>query len=240
MTLQETLTGKVIAVGVGPGDPGLVTRKGWEAVQTASVIVYPTLEDGPSFARSIVADAIRAGIEEIAISVPMTLVRQPAQDAYDKGAEVIAAHLKKGRDVVVLCEGDALFYGSFMYVLARLRGLARISVIPGVSSVTAVAAAALRPLVARNEVLTVLPGTLGNKVLKTHINASDSLAIMKVGRHLNRLRSVIDEMALTQNSWFVSHASLPNEQSCKLANAPETAPYFSIILILKDADEWTG
>ncbi len=240
MTPQETLTGKLIAVGVGPGDPELVTRKGWTAIQRASVIAYATLEDGPSFARSIVADAIGADAEEIAISVPMTKARQPAQDAYDLGVEVIVAHLKEGRDVVVLCEGDPLFYGSFMYVLARLRDLVCISVIPGVSSVTAVAAAALRPLVARNEVLTVLPGPLDNKGLKTHITKSDSLAIMKVGRHLRRLRTVIDEMALTQNSWFVSYASLPNEQSCKLADAPETAPYFSMILILKDADEWTG
>lgn len=240
MTQQETLRGKLIAVGVGPGDPGLVTRKGWTAIQTASVIAYPTREDGSSFARSIVADAIGPDTEEIAMSIPMTLTREPAQDAYDQGADNIAAHLEKGRNVVVLCEGDALFYGSFMYVLARLRDLARISAIPGVSSVTAAAAKVLRPLVARNEVFTVLPGPLDNTVLKSHIAASNSLAILKVGRHLSRLRAVIDEMGLTQNSWFVSHASLPNEQSCKLEDAPETAPYFSMILVLKDADEWTG
>lgn len=240
MSQPQLLSGALIAVGVGPGDPGLVTRAGWQAIQNASVIAYPTLEDGPSFARSIVADAIAPDVVEIAMSVPMTLARKPAQDAYDKGADEIATHLREGRDVVVLCEGDALFYGSFMYVLARLRGQAAISIIPGVTSVTAVAAAALRPLVARNEVMTVLPGPLDDDSLRAHIAASDSLAIMKVGRHFTRLRALIDMMGLTQKSWFVSHASLPHEQSCALADAPDKAPYFSLILILKETDEWTG
>lgn len=240
MSQSQPLSGTLIAVGVGPGDPGLVTRAGWQAIQNASVIAYPTLEGGPSFARSIVAEAIAPDASEIAMSVPMTLARKPAQDAYDKGADEIAAHLHQGQDVVVLCEGDALFYGSFMYVLARLRGQAAISVIPGVTSVTAVAAAALRPLVARNEVMTVLPGPLDDNRLRAHIDASDSLAIMKVGRHFSRLRALIDAMGLTRKSWFVSHASLPHQQSCALADAPHKAPYFSLILILKETDEWTG
>ena len=127
-------TGTLYGVGTGPGDPQLVTRRAWSLVESAHVIAYPAPDSGESFARSIVADAIGPDAVEIPIVVPMRTGRAPAQSIYDKGARDIAAHLAAGRDVVVLCEGDPLFYGSFMYLLVRLRDDFPVEIVPGVTS----------------------------------------------------------------------------------------------------------
>lgn len=232
------MTGTVYGVGVGPGDPDLLTRRAAGLVETARVIAYPTLAGGDSFARSIVADLIRPGTLEIAIDIPMTLERTPAQAAYDIGAGRIAERLDAGEDVVVLCEGDPFFYGSFMYLHARLKDRFATEVVPGVSSFTACAAAARLPLAARNEVVTVLPGPLSDDDLAERIGSADTLAIMKVGRHLTRLRALLDSLGLLAHAHYVERASLQNEVVLPLAEAPDVAPYFSMIIVSKGADPW--
>ena len=230
--------GKLYGIGLGPGDPELMTLKAARLIQSARVIAYPSLAGSTSFARDIAADFIAPDAREIDMQVPMTVERGPAQAAYDRGAAEIRAALEAGDDVVVLCEGDPFFYGSFMYIFARLSGDFDVEVVPGVTSVTACAAAAQRPLTARNEVLTVLPGPLPEAALKTRISESDSVAIMKVGRHLPKIRQVIDDLGLTQHAHYVARASGVQEQVCPLSEAPEKAPYFSMILIKKGADPW--
>ncbi len=232
------MNGKLIGVGLGPGDPELMTLKAHRLVSGASVIAWPALEDGESFARSIAAAAIPAGVTEIPLRIPMTVERAPAQAAYDRGAADIAAHLRAGRDVVVLCEGDPFFYGSFMYLFARLAADFETEVVPGVTSVTACAASARRPLTARNEVLGVLPAPLETDELRQRIAASGAVAIMKVGRHLGRLRALLEDMGLAESATYVERASLPNERILPLAGAPDPAPYFSMILITKGDDPW--
>ena len=232
------MTGTLYGIGTGPGDPELVTRKAWRLVQEADVIAYPSAEGGDSFARSIVADAIRPDAVEIEMPVPMVSGRAPAQAIYDDGAAAIRDHLSAGRDVVVLCEGDPLFYGSFMYILARLRDDFPTQIIPGVTSMTACAAAHNHALVARNDVLTVLPGTLDNDVMLDRIKASEAVVIMKIGRHLGRIRDLLSAQGLAQQALYVSHASLPYEKALPLSDAPDTAPYFSMILLYKGQDPW--
>ena len=129
-------TGTLYGVGTGPGDPQLVTRRAWSLVESAQVIAYPAPVSGESFARSIVAEAISPDAVEIPMVVPMRTGRAPAQSIYDKGAGDIAAHLAAGRDVVLLCEGDPLFYGSFMYLLVRLRDDFPVEIVPGVTSLS--------------------------------------------------------------------------------------------------------
>ena len=158
-------TGTLYGVGTGPGDPQLVTRRAWSLVESARVIAYPAPDSGESFARSIVAEAISPDAVEIPMVVPMRTGRAPAQSIYDQGARDIAAHLAAGRDVVLLCEGDPLFYGSFMYLLVRLRDDFPVEIVPGVSSLSACAAAQSHPLVARSDILTVLPATLDDAAL---------------------------------------------------------------------------
>ena len=232
------MTGVLYGVGLGPGAPDLITLRAARLIEGATVIAYPTLAGADSFARSIAADLISDGTYEIVMDVPMSVERQPAQDAYDKGASEIAAALEIGQDVVCLCEGDPFFYGSFMYLFARLSDRFRVEVVPGVTSVTACAARAGMPLAARNERLTVLPGPLPEDELRSRIAGAESVVIMKVGRHLPKIRSVIADLGLTDQAVYVERATLPEEVVLPLAQAPEKAPYFSMILLTKGADPW--
>ena len=229
--------GTLYGVGTGPGDPQLVTRIAWILIESAQVIAYPAPDDGVSFARSIVADAISSDAIEIPMVVPMRSGRMPAQSIYDQGAEAIKTHLDAGRDVIVLCEGDPLFYGSFMYLLARLRDY-DIEIIPGITSMTACAAAAAHPLVARNDILTILPAPLDDATLEAGIKSAEAVVIIKVGRHLGRIRSLFDRLGYGETARYVSHASLPHQNCHKLSDAPDDAPYFSMIILYKGDDPW--
>ncbi|MDG2490937.1 MAG: precorrin-2 C(20)-methyltransferase [Alphaproteobacteria bacterium] len=230
--------GKLYGIGTGPGDPELVTRKAWRLIQQAGIIAYLAPDDGPGFARSIVAEAIGHEVCEIIMRVPMRTGRAPAQSIYDDGAKQIAAYLDAGRDVVMLCEGDPLFYGSFMYVLARLRDEYPVEIVAGVTSVSACAASHLHPLVARNDSLVVLPAPLPDDALRSRIELADGIAIMKLGRHMPRIRSLLTSMGLADKTLYVGHASLGNELRGLLADAPDEAPYFSMLLIYKGDDPW--
>lgn len=231
------MIGKLIGIGTGPGAPDLLTLRAAKAIAGARVIAYPTLEGGASFARSIVADLIPEGAEEIAIDIPMGVAREPAQAAYDKGAEAIRVALRGGADVAIICEGDPLFYGSFMYLLARLRDEFEVEIVPGVSSVMACAASAQLPLAARNERLTVLPGPLPEAELRARIEGAESVAIMKIGRHLPKIRAVIEGLGLLDRAVYVERASLAEERVLPLAEV-EKAPYFSMVLLVKGGDPW--
>jgi len=232
------MTGTLFGIGVGPGDPELMTLKAERLIRAAPVVAYPAPDSGESFARAIAAAAIDPGAEEIAMVVPMRPDRFPAQQVYAGSAERIATHLAAGRDVAVLCEGDPFFYGSFMYLHARLAPRFPVEVVPGVSSLGACAAALGRPLTARSDVLSVLPGTLPDSALRPRIEAAEAVAIIKVGRHLARLRALIEAMGLTEQSGYVARASLAEASAMPRWGRGEAAPYFSMILIARGADPW--
>lgn len=230
--------GTLWGVGVGPGDPDLMTLRAHRLIAGAAVVAYPAPLGGASFARSIAAGAIRADAVEIPIEIPMETARFPAQAVYDRAAAAIGDHLGAGRDVVVLCEGDPFFYGSYMYLHARLSGRYPARVVPGVTSLTACAAAWGRPLSSRNGILTILPAPLEAAALSAGIAAAEAVAILKVGRHLPKVRAVLDALGLIDRAGYVERASLPVERVLPLADAPAEAPYFSMILVTKDADPW--
>ena len=232
------MSGVLYGIGLGPGDAELMTLKAARLISAAKVVAYPTLAGGDSFARSIAADLIGDGVQEIVIDVPMKLERGPAQAAYDAAADRISAILETGLDVAVLCEGDPFFYGSFMYIYARLKGRFETEVVPGITAMTASAASLGLPLAARNEMLSVVPGPLPDAELRQKIKAADSVVIMKVGRHLGRIRALIEALGLLDQAHYIERATLPNEQKMPLAKAPGAAPYFSMILITKEADPW--
>ena len=232
------MSGTLYGVGLGPGAPDLITLRAARLIEAAQVIAYPTLAGADSFARSIAADLIPKAAQEIVINVPMSVDRAPAQAAYDQGAAQIADALDAGHDVICLCEGDPFFYGSFMYLHARLKNRFPVKVVPGVTSVTACAAEAGRPLVARNERLTVLPGPMNEATLRARIAGAEAVAIMKVGRHLPKIRAVIEDLGLTDAASYIERATLPEQVVLPLSQAPQKAPYFSMILLTKGADPW--
>ena len=233
------MTGKLYGLGIGPGDPDLITLKALKILQKAPVLAYPTLEDGDSLARAIIAPHLQDPKQEIAIRIPMAVARKPAQDAYDKAAIELGAELEKGRDIAVLCEGDPFFYGSFMYLFGRMAEQFEVEVVPGVSSLTACATALKTPLSARNDILTVLPAPLDNDTLRSRIDAADSIALMKIGRHFDRVRDLINDMGLTPNANYIERASMQNQKITPLEDVPaDAAPYFSMILIHKRGQAW--
>ena len=140
-------------------------------------------------------------------------------------------HLESGRDVAVLCEGDPLLYGSFMYVLERLKDDHTVITVPGVSSLSAAAAAANLPLVTRHQSLAIIPATLSEDEIKARLLVADGAAILKIGRNIAKVKKVLGELGRLTRALYVERASMAGEKVLPLSDAPDDAPYFSIILI---------
>lgn len=228
MTAQGILTG----VGVGPGDPQLLTLKACEIIRAADVLAYPVNGSGTSHAREIAGDVIPEDADELPIHVPMKVERDPARKAYDAAAGIIAGHLGAGRNVAYLCVGDPLFYGSFMYLAARLEHAHEIEVVPGITSLSACAARSHMPLGGRSDVLSVVPATLDEAALKHALANADTAAIIKVGRHFEKVRDVLRAAGLAERALILERASGDNERVMLLEDAAEKdAPYFSTILV---------
>jgi precorrin-2/cobalt-factor-2 C20-methyltransferase len=223
---------RVWGVGVGPGDPELLTLKALRLIHTAEVIAYPAPEQGESFARSIVAPHLLGTQREIAIRMALGDGSFPKADIYDAAAEQILAEVGAGRRVAVLCEGDPFFYGSFIYLYERLADRCPVAVIPGVSSLMACAGAAEAPLALRNQSLTVLPGPLPEAELRWRLAQCEAAAIIKVGRHLPKIRAILEELGLADRARYVERASLGAQRVLPLRDAGAgEAPYFSMILV---------
>ncbi|KQT64114.1 MULTISPECIES: precorrin-2 C(20)-methyltransferase [unclassified Aureimonas] len=230
------MTGRLYGLGVGPGDPELLTLKALRILRAAPVIAYPASDSGPSIARRIVEAHLPGGQEEIEILVPMRVDRAPAREVYDAAAGRISACLEAGRDVAVLCEGDPFFYGSFMYLFERLAAHHPVEIVPGVSSINAAAALALRPLVARNDVLTVIPAPLGDEAIEALLERAEGFVIMKLGRHMARIRALLARLGLEANATYVERATQAGERLSPLSDAPAETPYFSLILGYRGAE----
>jgi precorrin-2/cobalt-factor-2 C20-methyltransferase len=224
--------GTLYGVGVGPGDPELMTVKAWRLISTADVIAYLCANGKDSTARDIAKPFIPEGVKEITIDMPMRVEREPGEAAYDKGAAEISKHLDQGQDVVMLCEGDPFFYGSFMYIFERLSEKYKTIVVPGVTSITAAAAAIGKPLVARNDVLKVLPATLPEDRLREELRNCQSAAIIKVGRHFGKVKTVLSQLGLIEKSTAIQNATHKNQSIERLATVnSETLPYFTTIIV---------
>ena len=231
--------GTLYGIGIGPGDPDLITLKALRLLRSVPVLTYPAPEHGPSLARHIVTDHIPIGRIEIPIRMPMVAARFPAREVYDRAVNIIGEHLDAGRDVAYLCEGDPFFYGSFSFLFQRMIDHYSIEVVPGVSSLMGCAAVLGAPLATRDDVLCVLPATLGDQTLRTHLQRVDTAVIIKVGRHLARIRDLLDSLGLLAQARYVEHATMNNEQAMWLSTVEfDTAPYFSTVLVHKRGKVW--
>lgn len=237
--MSRDTAGTLYGLGVGPGDPELMTVKAWRILSTVPVIAYLTADGRHSTARDIAKPFLPEDVAEIAIDMPMRTEREPAQAAYDQGAARIMEQLKAGKDVAVLCEGDPFFYGSFMYLHARLADRFKTIVIPGVTSMTAAAACIGRPLAARNDIIKVLPGTLEEAELRRELATVQSTAVIKVGRHLQKIRRLLDEASLTSSAVIVENATRETQRITPLSSfESDTLPYFATILIYAGTERW--
>jgi precorrin-2/cobalt-factor-2 C20-methyltransferase len=224
--------GTLYGVGVGPGDPQLLTLKACEVIKSADVLAYPVNGSGTSVARSIASSVIPEGAQELPIHVPMKVERGPAQDAYDDAAGTISDHLNAGRDVAYLCVGDPLFYGSFMYLAERLGDKHILEIVPGITSLSACAARTQTPLGGRNDILSVVPATLEEGALKTALAGADTAAIIKVGRHFGKVREVLRAAGIADRALILESATGDEERITPLEDVKQDdAPYFSTILV---------
>ncbi len=237
---MSAAAGTLYLVGVGPGDPELMTLRAVRILGQAHVVAYPSTGDEAAFARDIASAFIAPDALLVPVTIPMTVERGPAQSAYDAAGAVILEHLQAGRDVAWLCEGDPLFYGSAMYILGRLVQAARVEIVPGVTSLTASAAAIARPLAARNEILKVLPAPLPDDVLRPELVAAQSAAIIKVGRHFDRIRMLLGETGHAANAVVVEHATTIRQRITRLEEFRHgDRPYFSTILCYRGDEAWS-
>lgn len=233
------MSGTLYGIGVGPGDPDLLTVKAVKRIAACPVLAYPAPEAGESLARRIAALHVPAGKIELAIRLPIEIDRHPARDAYDTGAAQIAAHLDAGRDVALLCLGDPLFYGSFMYLHARLAERHKIAIVPGITSFAASAALAGHAVSAREDSVVVVPATLPDAEIERRIAAQDSLVFLKLGRHFARLKALLGRAGLAADALYVERAGQDGERLLPLADATfDTAPYFSLILVHRRGKAW--
>jgi precorrin-2 C20-methyltransferase/precorrin-3B C17-methyltransferase len=233
------MSGRLFGVGVGPGDPELMTIKARRVIEAADVVAYPVARHGRGVARHAAAPYLRADHVELAMTYPVTTEETDhpggyagaLRDFYDESARRIAAHLDAGRDVAVLCEGDPLFYGSYSYLHERLAHRYPTEVVAGVTAFSAAAAAAGTPLAKRDDVVTILPGTLPPDVLAARLQGADAAVVMKLGRTFPGVRDAAERAGVAAHAVYVERASAPEERVAPLRDVNGAVPYMSLVLV---------
>ncbi|MFJ8440755.1 precorrin-2 C(20)-methyltransferase [Kitasatospora griseola] len=240
---QETAsatTGRLYGVGVGPGDPSLITVRAAELIGRADVIAYHCARHGRSHARAIAERYLTGGQLEERLMYPVTVettdhpggYRGALDDFYQEASERLAAHLDAGRTVVVLAEGDPLFYGSYQHMHKRLAHRYPTEVVPGVTSISAAAARLGTPLVEAEEVLTIIPGTLPEEELTARLAATDSAVVMKLGRTFPAVRRALERAGRLDEARYVERATMDGERTGLLAEIDaDSVPYFSVAVL---------
>lgn len=242
------MTGRFHGVGVGPGDPELITLKAARLISEADVVAYHAGAGKSSNARRIAADLVPDTAIEEKLTYPVTTgtTDHPGgytgalSDFYERSARRLAAHLDAGRDVVLLAEGDPLFYGSYMYMHDRLAERYPAEIVPGIPSFAAATSAAESPLARQTDVLTVLPGTLPEAELARRLAETDAAVVMKLGRTFPAVRRALEAAGRLEHAVYVERASMTEERRLPVAEVdPTTVPYFSVILVPGDSRNGT-
>ncbi|QXI43938.1 precorrin-2 C(20)-methyltransferase [Pseudomonas wayambapalatensis] len=239
--------GRLLGLGVGPGDPELITVKALRLLREAPVVAYFVAKGKRGNAFGIIEGHLQAQQTLLPLVYPVTTEVLPAplsyeqviSDFYDEASVQVAEHLDAGRDVAVICEGDPFFYGSYMYLHDRLAQRYEAEVIPGVCSMLGGASVLGAPLVYRNQTLTVLSGVLPHEELKRRLADADAAVIMKLGRNFPKVREVLAELGLDQRALYVERATMANQKIVALdAVDPQSSPYFSLIVV--PGEKWQG
>ncbi|MGW4893359.1 precorrin-2 C(20)-methyltransferase [Kitasatospora sp. NPDC004240] len=237
---QNGGTGRLYGVGLGPGDPDLITVRAADLIGKADVVAYHSARHGRSIARSIAERYLTGGQIEEKLVYPITVettdhpggYRGALDDFYEEAAARLAAHLDAGRNVVVLAEGDPLFYGSYQHMHKRLAHRYPTEVVPGVTSVSAAAARLGQPLTEAEETLTIIPGTLPEEELTARIASADSAVIMKLGRTFPTVRRALERAGRLADARYVERAFMDGERTLPLAEVDaDSVPYFSVAVL---------
>ncbi|MHA2936966.1 precorrin-2 C(20)-methyltransferase [Vibrio sp. RC27] len=231
--------GQFIGVGVGPGDPELLTLKAFRAIQDADVVCYLENESGQSHALSIAAEAFKAPRKtqsHLGIHFVMSRDRAAANAAYDKAISKIHEQLQTGKKVVFLCEGDPLFFGSFTYLLARLDSQYASQVIPGIPAFVAATAELKQPLTVLKQSFAVVTGRHSDQKIKAALCEHDAVVIMKAGQERARILTLLKETNRFDDAQYLEYISRDNQQVVSDLSqlADQAGPYFSLFVITRD------
>ena len=233
-------TAKLIGVGVGPGDPELITLKAVRALQEADVVAHFAKAGNASNARAIVAGHIKPGVTELELRYPVTTeiaTNTPVYcskmlEFYKASARAVAAHLDAGRTVAVICEGDPLFYGSYMHLHVRLAERYPTDVIAGVTGMSGCWSAVGTPMAQGNDVFTVLPATLPESELERRLADAESAVVMKLSRNLPKVRRALERAGRLDRAIYVERGTMANAVAMALTSkADERAPYLALVLV---------
>ena len=235
-------SGTLFGVGLGPGDPDLMSLRAHRLLGATRHVAYFRKAGRPGQARRIVEGLLRQDVTEFAMEYPVTTEiplsdpRYPDMLAnfYARCAERVLDLLGSGQDVVVLCEGDPFFYGSFMHLYTRLKDLAPVQVVPAITGMSGAWTATGTPITWGDDVLTVLMGTLPETTLSQHMARADALVVMKIGRNLEKVRRAITQAGRLSSAWLVEYATMPDEKVSRLSDVTDTdtvTPYFSIVIV---------
>ena len=231
---------RLYGIGVGPGDPELITLKALRHLRDADTVAYFAARGKAGNAFTTVEGYLSPGQRRLPLVYPMTTEAPTGAQSYDDvmrafydaAADDIAAQLDAGRKVAVICEGDALLYGSYMYLHDRLAERYATEVVPGVCAMLGAASMLGAPLVYRDQSLTVLSGTLPQEELARRLRDAEAAVIMKLGRNLPKVRAALDELGLSARALYIERATMPGQRIVPLAEVePGTSPYFSIVLV---------
>jgi precorrin-2/cobalt-factor-2 C20-methyltransferase len=234
------MSGRLIGVGVGPGDPDLLTLKAIEALGQADVVAHFAKAGNASNARAIASRHFRDGIEELPLLYPVTTeipkddvaYREALRTFYDDAAAKISAHLDARLSVAVIAEGDPLFYGSYMHLHVRLSPRYQTEVIAGVTGMSGCWSAIGTPIAQGDDVFTVLPATLPEYELERRLADADAAVVMKIGRHLAKVRRALDRAGRLDRAIYVERGTMANAAVMPLVDKLDGfAPYFAIVLV---------
>ncbi len=234
------MTGRVIGVGLGPGDPELMSVRADRLIRGAGHVAYFRKKGRAGRARTLIDGMLPAGVTEIALEYPVTTeipLDDPAYNGclsafYAECRDRLLAVARAGHDVVVPCEGDPFFYGSFMHLYERLRHDLAVEVVPGITGMSAAWTASGAPITWGDDVMTVLMATLPEDVLAARMAEADALVVMKIGRNMDKVRRALDRAGLFDRAWLVECAAMAEERVMPLAQAEgRSVPYFSIVLV---------
>lgn len=198
----------IYAVGVGPGDPELLTRKAERIIGRSPVIFAPTgAADAASYALSIVEHLLDRSRQEVITRVfPMLKKGPELEAAWEEAAAEVISLIDSGQDVAFITIGDPCLYSTFLYlqrIIQQKRADIPMEIIPGISSINASAAAAGIPLGIAGERIAILPATYENEELRKTLSEFDTIVLMKVSRVFDRVYSLLSELGLVSDSVFV-------------------------------------